>query len=421
MSRVILLSIGFNDSDANSICTRQIINGLRENGDSVDLYCIKKSIKDIDTETEFGKVFYFYNEYTEINCFFEKSGKEINSLPLLIKYAVKALQRLKSIPYTKFGNIYGDTIKRTPLFSKIIEEDNKKHYDKIIAVVQPFAYAKLAGEIKKKLNNRPSCYLYMLDPYVFNYTMSEKNIENRKKQFEKYTENFDGMIITRGIYEEAKRKSFCINKDCIVVDLPNLVEKQRTEHSKNLPDKTEILFAGWFYKNIRNPRKMIPVLDRILENDDKTVVTMFCRGCAETIENFAERHGNNVNIKGIVPHSELEQYAEGADILLNLGNTIVNQLPSKVFEYIASGKPIINFYFDDKDTSLYYLKKYPLAYNFNLNNYSETDIEGLRKFIREKAGLRISYNEATENFSEAKAENVVKKIVKFISEGEKNV
>ena len=67
MSKIMVLSVGFGDSDANSICTKQLIDGLHKKGNTVDLYCIKKSIKNEDIKTEFGNVFYFYNEYTDIN------------------------------------------------------------------------------------------------------------------------------------------------------------------------------------------------------------------------------------------------------------------------------------------------------------------------------------------------------------------
>ncbi len=421
MSRIMLLTVGFQDSDANSICSKHIINGFVKNGDTVDLYCIKKSINDIDRETAFGNVFYFYNEYTKVSCFFEKRGKNISKMPTIQKYAVKILQHLRSIFYQKFENVYGDTIIKSALMRKVKEENVKEPYDIIIAVSQPFAYAMLAEKIKKKLKGNPKSYLYMLDPYVYNYTMSVKKMKKRQRQFKKYTDNVDGLIITRGVYEEAVRKKFDLHGRYIVVDLPNLVCKENVTGCNNYSDKTEILFGGWFYKDIRNPIKMLPILGQILSKNKDVIFTLYCRGCEDAVNKFVEKYPLNVDIKGIISHDEFEKYAEGANILLNLGNTIINQLPSKVFEYIASGKPIINFYFDERDTSLYYLKKYPLAFNLNLNNYTQSDVEGLAQFISENSSKRVSYNEATRNMPEARADNVISKIVHFVSEGEKNV
>lgn len=414
MSKIMVLSVGFGDSDANSICTKQLIDGLHKKGNTVDLYCIKKSIKNEDIKTEFGNVFYFYNEYTDINCYFEKRGKDVNKLPKFLKYSIKITRRIKSIFYPKTGNVYGDTIKRRALFSKVKEENAKSRYDLIIAVVQPFGFAILASKIKKLLNNVPDCYLYMLDPYVFNYTMPASKTEKRKKQFEKYTCNYDGMIITRGIYEETQRKQFQINKKHVVVDLPNLVENKAYEIRNNYPDKTEVLFAGWFYKDIRNPELMFRVFEKLFNINENLALTLFSRGCNDIVNDFAKKYSDRVNLCGIVTHQELQNYTRGVNILLNLGNSIVNQLPSKVFEYIAIGKPIINFYFNDDDTSLYYLIKYPLAYNFKLTNYKEEDISDLNRFIVENFDKHISYDEATVGMQEARAENVIAKIIEFI-------
>ena len=54
---------------------------------------------------------------------------------------------------------------------------------------------------------------------------------------------------------------------------------------------------------------------------------------------------------------------EESDILINIGNTIDNQVPSKIFDYISKRKPIINLYKISNCPSLKYLKKYPLALN----------------------------------------------------------
>ena len=118
-----------------------------------------------------------------------------------------------------------------------------------------------------------------------------------------------------------------------------------------------------------------------------------------------------------LPHEKYVKYFEGVDILVNLENTIPNQLPSKVFEYIASGKPIINFYEDENSMGLHYFGRYPLAINFNLNSYNEDDIMRLRTFIKENKDKRLSYEEATNLMKEARSENVLSDIADFVLSG----
>jgi hypothetical protein len=59
-----------------------------------------------------------------------------------------------------------------------------------------------------------------------------------------------------------------------------------------------------------------------------------------------------------------------SDFLINIGNTTFYQLPSKVAEYLASQKPIINFSSIENDSS----KKLLVGFQDTLNINSVTDI-----------------------------------------------
>jgi len=50
-----------------------------------------------------------------------------------------------------------------------------------------------------------------------------------------------------------------------------------------------------------------------------------------------------------------------ADVLVNLGNRCTNQTPSKIFDYISAGKPIVNIHPMENDTAKRYLELYPLS------------------------------------------------------------
>ena len=46
---------------------------------------------------------------------------------------------------------------------------------------------------------------------------------------------------------------------------------------------------------------------------------------------------------------------------MNLGNAVSNQIPSKLFEYFGTGKPILHLSPRADDAVLPYLQRYPLA------------------------------------------------------------
>lgn len=411
-AKILLLTVGYNDSDANSICARNVAEELYSRGNVVDMCCIKKSISNVDGQTSFGKLFYVLNEYTKILCRLEQKGVSFSKLTKLIQYAIKIKQKIKSIGYTRTGNQYGDTIIRKDFYAAVQRNQMSGNYDAIVAIAQPFGWAVLANELKERYPGA-KIYLYMLDPYIYNYTLPQSKIEYRKKQFKRFTNNLDGIIFTRGIKEEAEKHNCTIRKRSITVDLPNMIP-HKTMQTKNYLDKIELMFAGRFYPDIRNPQKMFNVLLQIL--DERTIFSMFSRGCDAMANSFTQSCPH-VKQMDFLPHEKYVKYFEGVDILVNLENTIPNQLPSKVFEYIASGKPIINFYEDENSMGLHYFCRYPLAFNFNLNQYQTSDIIRLRNFIVESVGKRLTYDEATALMQEARAENVLGVIVDFVLSG----
>jgi hypothetical protein len=46
-----------------------------------------------------------------------------------------------------------------------------------------------------------------------------------------------------------------------------------------------------------------------------------------------------------------------ADILLHIGNNTPTQIPGKLLEYMATGKPMLHVYYIDDDGCLPYLEK----------------------------------------------------------------
>ena len=72
-----------------------------------------------------------------------------------------------------------------------------------------------------------------------------------------------------------------------------------------------------------------------------------------------------------------------ASVLINIGNKSSYQLPSKVVEYVSSGKPILNISQVERDSSMAFLQSYPAVLNLrdrgNLN--IEESSEALFRFL----------------------------------------
>ena len=122
-------------------------------------------------------------------------------------------------------------------------------------------------------------------------------------------------------------------------------------------------------------------------------------------------------LHGQVSSGEAAAAREAADFLINIDNTNPMQVPSKIFEYISTGKPIVNFVFDDASPILPYLADYPLCLTINLNRMEDGGREAaerLSAFVRENRGKRIPFEEIRERYRACTPEYVARQLVEAV-------
>ena len=88
-----------------------------------------------------------------------------------------------------------------------------------------------------------------------------------------------------------------------------------------------------------------------------------------------------------------------SDILISIANKINNQVPSKIFDYLSFGKPIIHLYHDDSDPYLNLLKEYPLALCVKMDKDKIQDNAlKIQKFCKSNSGKIISFDEVQKRY-----------------------
>lgn len=403
------------ESSANTLCASFVMKKFIDEGYSVDFMSIKEDINSPTVENKGGHIVYKFENYITKNLrAFGKIFKvrEWKDTPSYFRKAIGLFNIIKSPSRPNTELIKLDHINYKLIINPI--ESQNIIYDAVVAFSYPFAFQFLAKKIVEK-NLAKKLFAILLDPFVFNYTFNPKKLERRKKVAQKALASVDKIFMTRGIKEENLKKGFdpYYHKNVVVIELPNLIEhKEKFEKEKYGGSEIVLSYAGKFYKDIRNPEKMLDILSQMSKG---IVIKIIGEGCDDILKEKAKLFDNNLELLGKLPYVECRQRLISSNILINLGNTIPNQTPSKVFEYIAFGKPIINFYFNEEDTSLYYLKKYPLCFNLNLNNYGEKDVNNLREFINKEKNKNMSFEEATADLVESRSENVVNKIYEEIN------
>ena len=71
--------------------------------------------------------------------------------------------------------------------------------------------------------------------------------------------------------------------------------------------------------------------------------------------------GPRLQILGPVPPARAAALEAQAGVLVSIGNAAANQVPSKLFEYAAAGKPVLHLSAGENDAALPYLARWPLA------------------------------------------------------------
>ena len=165
-------------------------------------------------------------------------------------------------------------------------------------------------------------------------------------------------------------------------------------------DKTwKIVYTGTLYRGIRNPRPALDFLSGLLGT--YSVHFYGHSDCDDIIEEYELKFPGHVVKHGLVSHQEAKKAASEADILLSIGNAHTQMAPSKIFEQMSTGKPIIHLYSEESDPCLPLLSEYGNALCVdatNVFNASFTSfINGLK--VLSKAELNGKFHEASPKFT----------------------
>lgn len=168
------------------------------------------------------------------------------------------------------------------------------------------------------------------------------------------------------------------------------------------------VFVGNLYPELRTPEFALRLF---LALDDEELTLAFFGGGWEhfppespvgRLRAEAEaRLGKRLAIHGPVPPAEARRLVAGADILLSLGNTVANQLPSKVFEYCGAGLPVLHLAERPDDAALPYFARWPLACAVQRSEgLGPAVLARVRSFLHKNAGRRLPFAEAERLFAE---------------------
>lgn len=116
------------------------------------------------------------------------------------------------------------------------------------------------------------------------------------------------------------------------------MEEFKDDFVYNKNTKPTFIYAGVFYKGIRDPR---PLLDYLVKKDVdfKFIVYTKTKGI---IEPYKKMLGGRLEIKDYIPRVQLLKEMSKADFLLNIENNTSLQSPSKLIDYALTKRPVLS-------------------------------------------------------------------------------
>lgn len=186
------------------------------------------------------------------------------------------------------------------------------------------------------------------------------------------------------------------------LDIPNIYQpKNVSEDEKYIaPNKINVVYSGLLTVPSRMPDGFMEVVAKSKYAESFNLL-FFCNGNGKDLLNdYVGKFAGNIAISPYISHDELLKVYKSAQFLLNIGGDNKFMVPSKIFEYMSFGKPIISTYYIEDEASTKYLKKYPLALLIDERLSVEENAKKLDEFIENSLNRTVPFEFVKETFKE---------------------
>ena len=323
-----------------------------------------------------------------------------NRIKLLVKHPYWAIEYV--IKKFMYGNIQ-------IIYKKQVQEIcHKEGIDAIICVSYPFQTALYVSKLKVDV---PFVY-YQLDPYYSHYKQQNKWKALRQEEY--VCNKASHIFMTNLIYQDYSSSSLSkyLTKST-VIEFPAIEISSMKEHSvvSNEERVINMAFVGTLYEDIRSPEFLFRLLENLVLRGNMIHLHLI----GPIVGNIRIPQAEWITYHGRLNAEDAKWFMHRADFLINIGNLIINQMPSKIFEYFSSGKPIINLYKTNQCPTLPYASKYP-----NCINIAEFELidnkmcECVESFLKDNKDINIPSEYIRDLFPEYTTVQVASKFLQII-------
>lgn len=152
-------------------------------------------------------------------------------------------------------------------------------------------------------------------------------------------------------------------------------------------DVIRLVFVGSIPAHIRDPHYFIELFHQL--PDARLRLTLMGSSTCEGYLRDAASRDARITLLPAADHETALRVMREADVLLNLGNNNARMTPSKIFEYMSMGKPIVSTAPIADEPSIRYLDEYPCKYIVEEWRSPQAHIAPLLSFLDDNRLYRI--------------------------------
>jgi hypothetical protein len=259
-------------------------------------------------------------------------------------------------------------------------------YDVLVTVSLPFS-SHIAGYLINKKIGKP-WIMDVGDPFTLKTTAPENNsflYGRLNKNYEmKFYQQASKVLFTHDDARKIHIKEFQINPSITAVGQPiSKFREHLYEQTKNYNyTNNDIKFGyfGIFTHGVRTPVNFINFLDKFQNYE----MHWYINSDSESILQKNRLDSSKHNFNSHVARDEaLQLMTKSFHCLVSIGNLNPNQIPSKVIEYIATGKPVIHFAEINNDPVIHIADEFDNLFIVTKNTDINIFKKDLNKFFSE--------------------------------------
>lgn len=287
-------------------------------------------------------------------------------------------------------------------------------YDWAVAVASPFEGALALSRARLRAKKAVWC----MDPYANDHP-ADPTPDRERALYAGLDRVFLTDLMARQM-EEPGCVLGAFRDKTRVLEFPSLIPPPAASQTGKKDDTLECLFAGSLYPALRTPHFALALFSAM----DLPGVRLAFLGPGW--EHYPDAPaaakavlGDRLAIQGPAPAAEAAARVGGADVLVHLGNGNADQVPSKLYEYFAAGKPVLALLKRRDDPAREALARWPLAcVVYEDEGASPPVCARVAAFLKEKGRRRLPYRQAEALFYENTPRAVADRLLAGLKEGE---